>query len=71
MAALYLTMADIARLYRVHEATARRWAGEDSWRRTTIRPIRYRAEDAQASFDKRHGDRIARRLARHAGPSAA
>lgn len=64
-AALYLTMADVARLYHVSEPTARRWAREDSWRRTTIRPVRYHASDAQRSYDKRHGGRIARHLARH------
>jgi hypothetical protein len=71
MAALYLAMADIGRLYHVHQSTARRWAGEDSWRRTVTRPVRYHAGDAQASYDKRHADRIISRLARHAGAPAA
>lgn len=62
-APLYLAMADVAHLYRVHPGTARRWARQDSWRRTTVRPIRYHAGDAQASFDKRHGDRTTAHLA--------
>ena len=66
-APLYLTMAGIARLYHVHEATARRWAREDDWRRTTVRPVRYSTADAQASYDKRHGGRIARALAERYG----
>ena len=50
----YLTMSDIARIYRVHISTARRWAREDAWRRTTTRPVRYALAGAQASYDKRH-----------------
>ena len=63
MTAAYLTMADIGRLYHVAESTARRWAREDKWRRTTVRPVRYHSGDAQASWDKRHGDRTAAHLA--------
>lgn len=59
----YLTMADIARVYRVHPSTARRWAREDAWRRTITIPRRYHADDVQASYDKRHGGRVAAHLA--------
>ena len=60
----YMTMADIARIYRVHESTARRWAREDAWRRTTTRPLRYALADAQASRERRHTGRTMRHLQR-------
>jgi uncharacterized protein YjcR len=62
MPAPYLTMADIAAIYRVHASTARRWAAEDAWRRTITTPKRYHVGDAQASYDKRHGGRIMKHL---------
>lgn len=64
MTAPYLTMADLARIYRVHESTARRWAREDAWRRTGTRPVRYSAADAQRSYEQRtRTARITRHLA--------
>ena len=56
-------MNDIARIYRVHPRTARRWAAADQWRRTITRPVRYAVADAQASRDRRHGGRITASLA--------
>ena len=56
-------MADIAAVYRVHLSTARRWAREDAWRRTGGKPMAYHVGDAQASYDKRHGGRVAAYLA--------
>jgi uncharacterized protein YjcR len=58
----YLTMADLAKLYRVHPRTARRWAAEDRWRRTGTRPVRYHLADAQQSYEQRHHGRTMRHL---------
>ena len=58
----YLAMADIAALYRVSPSTARKWAAADHWRRKGSRPKRYSVADAQASYDKHHGGRVARHL---------
>ena len=63
MPAPYLTMADIARLYRVHLRTVRRWAAEDRWRRTGTRPVRYALADAQVSYEGRRNS--ANRVIRH------
>jgi uncharacterized protein YjcR len=63
----YLTMADLAKLYRVHPRTARRWAAEDRWRRTGTRPVRYSLADAQQSYEARHAMRIQRHLEKHYG----
>lgn len=60
-ASAYLTMADIARAYHVTTRTARRWAAQDHWRRHG-QPMVYSLTDAQASYDKRHGERITRHL---------
>ena len=60
MPAPYLTMADIAALYRISTRTARRWAAHDRWRRKGTRPVRYSVTDAQASYDRHHGRRPAR-----------
>lgn len=62
MTAPYLTMADIAALYNVSPSTARKWAAADHWRRKGTRPKRYAMADAQASYDKHHGGRVARHL---------
>ena len=70
MPAPYLTMADIARLYRVHLRTARRWAAEDRWRRTGTRPVRYHLGDVQVSYETRHTGRIERHLSRRYGSEA-
>lgn len=64
MPAPYLTMADLAKLYRVHPRTARRWAAQDRWRRTGTMPVRYHLGDAQASYEQRHHGRIERHLTR-------
>ena len=58
----WATAKDLARLYNVAPGTILRWAREDTWRRTTGRPVRYRWEDAQASYEKRHVNRIQRHL---------
>ena len=63
----YLAMADIAAAYNVTIRTARRWAAQDHWHRTMGRPVRYSLADAQASYDKRHGDRIKAHLVRQYG----
>lgn len=61
MPVAYLTMADIAALYRVAPSTARKWAAADRWRRKGTRPMRYSAADAEASYSRHHG-RVARHL---------
>jgi uncharacterized protein YjcR len=58
----YLAMADLAKLYRVHPRTVRRWAAEDRWRRTGTRPVQYSLADAQRSYEARHTMRIERHL---------
>jgi uncharacterized protein YjcR len=58
----YLTMADIAAVYRISPRTARRWASHDRWRRTSGKPRRYHGGDVQASYDRHHGGRVARHL---------
>jgi uncharacterized protein YjcR len=58
----YLPLADLAKLYRVHPRTARRWAAEDRWRRTGTRPVRYHLADAQQSYEARHTGRVQRHL---------
>jgi uncharacterized protein YjcR len=55
-------MADIAAIYGVSESTARKWARADQWRRKGSRPKLYAMADAQASYDKHHGGRVARHL---------
>jgi len=62
-------MADLAKLYRVHPRTARRWAAEDRWRRTGTRPVRYSLADAQRSYEQRHTMRIERHLAQRHAPA--
>lgn len=59
----YLTMADIAAIYHVSPRTARRWAQHDHWRRTSGKPRRYHAGDAQASYDRHHRGRTMRHAA--------
>jgi hypothetical protein len=49
----YATAADLARIYRVALGTIYRWASEDGWKRTPVRPIRYHRGDAQRSYDRR------------------
>jgi uncharacterized protein YjcR len=63
MTAIYLQMSDIAAVYGVSPSTARKWARADHWRRKGTRPKRYAMADAQASFDRHHGGRVARHLA--------
>jgi uncharacterized protein YjcR len=63
----YLTMADIAALYDVSLSTARKWAAADHWERTSGRPCRYHAGDAQASYDRRHAGRTMRHLVNRYG----
>jgi len=63
----YVTLADICRIYRVSERTARRWAELDQWRRVTSRPVQYRLTDVQTSYDKRRTYRIQTHLARRYG----
>jgi uncharacterized protein YjcR len=58
----FLSIEDLAHLYKVHPRTARRWAREDGWRRTRTRPLRYSVEDCQRSFDRRQGSRVNVRL---------
>jgi uncharacterized protein YjcR len=58
----YLAMADIAALYRVSPSTARKWARADRWRRKGSRPKRYSVADADASYSRHHGGRVARHL---------
>lgn len=70
MPAPYLTLADLARIYRVHPRTARRWAAEDRWRRTGKRPVRYSLADAQRSYEARHTGRIIRHLVARYGDGA-
>ena len=65
----YLTMGDLLRIYRISEATGRRWAREDAWRRTASRPVRYSLADAQRSYEERHVNRVARHLATRYGDS--
>jgi hypothetical protein len=62
-------MADLAKLYRVHPRTARRWAAEDRWRRTGTRPVQYSLADAQRSYEARHTMRIERHLAQRHAPA--
>lgn len=65
--AVYLTMADLAALYRVSVRTVRQWAHDDQWRRRGSRPKLYHAGDAQASYSKRHHGRTASHLNRRYG----
>jgi uncharacterized protein YjcR len=58
----YLTMRDLAAIYGVSPSTARKWAAHDHWRRKGTRPKRYSAIDAQRSYDKHHGGRVAAHL---------
>jgi uncharacterized protein YjcR len=67
MPAHYLTMADVAAIYGVSPRTARRWASHDRWRRTGGKPRRYALADVQASYDRHHGGRVERHLARRYG----
>jgi uncharacterized protein YjcR len=60
----YATLADICRVYRVSERTARRWAAADGWRRVASKPARYSLADVQASYDSRYGRRVQRHLER-------
>ena len=53
MASPYLTAADIARIYRVPRGTVWRWAHEDGWRRTRLRPVRYHMDDVHTTYTKR------------------
>ena len=46
----YAPIADIARIYRVSQRTARRWARDDGWRREGAL---YSLADAQASWERR------------------
>lgn len=62
MPVAYLPMADIAAVYGVSPSTARKWAAADRWRRKGTRPKRYSVTDAQRSFDRHHGGRVARHL---------
>lgn len=50
-------MADIAKIYRVHLRTVRRWAAADNWRTMGARPKLYSLDDAQKSYERRrdHG----------------
>jgi uncharacterized protein YjcR len=67
----YLTMADIAAVYRVSPRTARRWAARDRWRRTSGKPRRYSLADAQRSYDRHRHGRIARHLVKRYGSTDA
>jgi uncharacterized protein YjcR len=60
-------MSDIAAVYRISPRTARRWASHDRWRRTSGKPRRYSMADAQRSYDRHHGGRVARHLTRKYG----
>lgn len=51
------TARDLAALYRVPAGTIYAWASTDRWRRTVTRPRRYSIADAQASYDRRKGQR--------------
>ena len=58
--AAWITARQASRLYGVQLGTVYAWASQDNWRRTphkrgSIRPIEYCWEDAQASYEKRHG----------------
>jgi hypothetical protein len=70
----YLTVDDLAHLFKVSTRTARRWAAEDSWRRTRTRPLRYSVEDCQRSYDRRQSrvdlQLLEQRLADVFGPGA-
>jgi uncharacterized protein YjcR len=70
MSVPYLTMADIAALYRVSPSTARKWAAADHWRRKGTRPKRYSATDVQASYDRHHAGRTMRHLVNRYGTDA-
>lgn len=59
----YLPMRDIAAVYGIAPSTARKWAAHDHWRRKGTRPKRYSMVDAQASYDRHHGGRVAGHLA--------
>jgi uncharacterized protein YjcR len=63
MPVAYLPMADLAAVYGVSPSTARKWAAADRWRRKGTRPKRYSVADAQASYDRHHGGRVAAHLA--------
>lgn len=60
-------MADLAKIYRVHPRTARRWAAEDRWRRTGTVPVRYSLADAQRSYEARRSHGRQRRKPRAYG----
>jgi uncharacterized protein YjcR len=62
-----MTMRDLAAVYGVSPSTARKWAGTDRWRRKGTRPKRYSVADAQRSFDKHHGGRVAAHLVKRYG----
>jgi uncharacterized protein YjcR len=62
MPAPYLPLADLAAVYGVSPSTARKWARADQWRRKGTSPKRYSVADAQASYDRHHGGRVARHL---------
>ena len=60
----WITATDAARLYGVTKGTIRRWAREDGWQRRGNRTVQYRWEHAQASYEKRHANRIRQHVAR-------
>jgi hypothetical protein len=51
----YATAADLAHIYQVARGTIWAWASQDKWRRTRTRPVRYSRADAEASWQRRHG----------------
>lgn len=58
--AAWITARQASRLYNVQLGTIYAWASRDNWRRTphrqgSVRPIEYCWEDAQASYERRHG----------------
>jgi len=71
LTAPYLPMRDIAAVFGVSPSTARKWARADHWRRKGTRPKRYSATDAQRSFDKHHGGRVAAHLVKRYGTEEA
>jgi uncharacterized protein YjcR len=67
MPAPYMTMADIAAVYRISPRTARRWAAHDRWRHDDGKPRRYHGDDVLTSCNSHHGGRVARHLVKRYG----
>ena len=62
MPAPYLSLTDLAKLYRISPRTVREWARADRWRTTGARPKQYHLGDAQQSYEARRAGRVIKHL---------